>query len=304
MNAVEFTLHSVFHFYADLPGVFGLWLQLGTHRQEVAGPGHHKHQRQLGSEQRMKIATSLRFGILGVVLAGSVSSASADDFLVADGKAWPGKLLVLRGNRTETYLDRTAALPEGAITRVQSVTALPNGRIVFCSGLDRYLMEAQPAGERVFQHGGYLARQVRADRNGQVYWSGLETPRDGAPLPDGFIYTWDSTRNETRTVLTFSQGDVGRDWWGAFDVRDGRIYVATLRDKSRIYEIVNSVPRRVAELPFSVTAIRFDQDGSLCACDGQGGLYRFPDLTDPAHYTEVARSRTPFVDFAAVNVGP
>ena len=149
--------------------------------------------------------------VMGCVGAASGGLMGAEEFILADGGAWPGRILRgdERGERVVAVRD--GRLEEGLVPRVRSVTTLADGRIVFCSGLDRSLIELLPRGERVLQHGGYLARQVRTDRNGTLYWSGLETPLGGNPLPDGFIYKLDA-RGVTHTVMTFSQGDVGRDW--------------------------------------------------------------------------------------------
>jgi hypothetical protein len=226
------------------------------------------------------------------------SARSADDLLLADGEAWPGRLLLHRGDSLQTLLVRPDAPAEDAVPRVQSVTTLADGRIVFCSGLDRHLFVLGADGERLWHHGGYLARCVRTDTDGTLYWSGLETPRDGAPLPDGFIYAWDAAAEAPRTVLTFSQGDVGHEWWGAFDVRDGRVYVGTLSGQTRIYDVTEVPLRHVATLPLAARAFRFAADGSLCACDGQGRLYRFADWQRAAAGDLVLESSTPFVDFA------
>jgi hypothetical protein len=187
---------------------------------------------------------------------------------------------------------------------VQSVTTLTDGRIIFASGLDRSLIELLPRGERVYQHGGYLARQVRTDRDGTLYWSGLETPINNNPLPDGFIYKLNAD-GTSQAVLTFSQGDVGKDWWGAFDVVDGRLFVGTLGDPSNnlgnrtaIYDVSVSPVQHVVTLPVALTAFRFGRDGSLYGCDGTGNLYRWADRSQPERYDMVLRSSTPFVDFA------
>lgn len=235
---------------------------------------------------------------LGVsCLCGLAGAAAGDEFWLADGATWPGRLLTHQGGRTLSTWTRPAHLANDAVPRVQSVTTLPSGQVIFCSGLDRSLFERTPGGEREFHHGGYLARQVRTDTDGTLYWSGLETPREGNPLPDGFIYAWDAAARAPRTVLTFSQEQVGRDWWGAFAVRDGRVYVGTLRDRTRLYELVDSIPRHVTTLPFAAPAFRFAADGSLYACDGRGTLYRFADWRNPERSEVVLRSPTPFVDF-------
>jgi hypothetical protein len=225
--------------------------------------------------------------------------AAAEEFILADGRAWPGRILSASERGERALAVRDTRLPQELIPRVQSVTTLADGRIIFCSGLDRSLLELLPRGERVFQHGGYLARQVRTDRDGTLYWSGLETPLESNPLPDGFIYKLDVT-GTTHTVLTFSQGDVGKDWWGAFDVVEGRVFVGTLRGRTSIYDVSVSPVQHVVTLPVAVTAFRFGRDGSLYACDGGGKIYRWADRTQPERYETVLRSTTAFVDFAIV----
>jgi hypothetical protein len=240
----------------------------------------------------------LRAFCLGALCVWCVAGrAAAEEFLLADGASWPGKLLTHRQGRTDTIWTRPGRLPNDAVPRVQSLARLPSGDVIFCSGLDRSLFESARGGEREFHHGGYLARQVRTDTDGTLYWSGLETPSDGNPLPDGFLYAWDTAAGSPRTVLTFSQAGVGHDWWGAFAVREGRVYVGTLRDRTRIYELVDSVPRQVTTLPFSAPAFRFAADGSLYACDGRGTLYRFADWRRPEQSEVVLRLPTAFVDF-------
>lgn len=224
--------------------------------------------------------------------------AETPDLLLADGKSWPGRLLVHRQGAVQPLLERSATLPQEVVPRVQSVTVLPGGRTVFCSGLDRQLRETAPGGERELLNGGYLARQVRTGADGQLYWSGLETPRDGAPLPDGFIYRWNPANGQSETLLTFSQGDVGRDWWGAFDLRGDHVIVGTLQGRTKLFDVSVSPVRAVGELPIAATAFRFAPDGSLWACDGQGAIYRFTELDGSQPGELILRSPTPFVDFA------
>jgi len=249
----------------------------------------------------MSISFASQLGTIGgiacCVQAGCASVAVADEFVLADGRAWPGKIILSRDTGETILGTRPDRLAPELTPKVQSLTTLRDGRIIFCSGLDRSLMELLPrAGERVFQHGGYLARQVRTDRDGTLYWSGLETPLDSNPLPDGFIYKLDASGN-TQTVHTFSQGDVGRDWWGEFDVVDGRIFVGTLSGRTTIYDVSASPVRAVCTLPISATAFRFAADGSIYACDGRGKLYRFADRNNVGSGELVLRSPTPFSDF-------
>ena len=248
----------------------------------------------------MAALTRFYWGLACAAVFFGTSAAFADDFYLADGRGWPGRILRTRGDGHETLLVRPLQLADDGVPRVQSLTTLADGRVIFCSGLDRGLYEALPRGERRFRYGGYLARQVRTAADGTLYWSGLETPRDDNPLPDGFISACDPASGTVTQQWTFSQGDVGRDWWGAFDVRDGRIYVGTLRDRTSIYDVTASPVVRVATLPISATAFRFAADGSLYACDGGGKLYRFADLANTDQHELVLQSAAPFVDFAWV----
>ena len=235
---------------------------------------------------------------LGLILGFNASAVQADEFYLADGQGWPGRILRTQGTNVEPLLVRPAQLPDDGVPRVQSLTTLADGRVIFCSGLDRALFELAPRGERRFHHGGYLARQVRTAADGTLYWSGLETPLGNNPLPDGFIYACNPATGVISDTRTFSQGDVGNDWWGAFDVRDGRIIVGTLRDRTTLYDVTASPVTRVATLPIALTAFRFAPDGSLYGCDGRGKLYRFADLAHPEQYETVLQLPTPFVDFA------
>lgn len=240
----------------------------------------------------------LILGTFSLLLASSAMAARGEWFL-AEGKPWPGKIAVEHAGRVETVHVRPEAQLDDDVPRVQSVDALAGGALFFCSGLDRSVFEFVSGGESRVHRGGGLIRQVRTDNDGTLYWSGLETPIDRNPLPDGFIYRWDAARRGPETVLTFSQGDVGKDWWGAFAVRDGRIYVGTLRDRTRIYDVSESPVRQVCELPFSAPAFRFGADGALYACDGAGKLYRFPNRDNMNEHEVVLETVVPFVDFCA-----
>ncbi len=235
--------------------------------------------------------------LAGCLLELGIPLASAEEFILADGRAWPGRIISANEVGERVLATRDTRQPQELIPRVQSLTTLADGRIIFCSGLDRSLMELLPRGERVFQHGGYLARQVRTDRDGALYWSGLETPIENNPLPDGFIYKLNDD-GTSQAVLTFSQADVGKDWWGAFDVVEGRVFVGTLRGRTAIYDVSVSPVQHVVTLPIAVTAFRFGRDGSLYGCDGAGKIYRWADRTQPERYETVLRSTTAFVDFA------
>ncbi len=242
----------------------------------------------------------MRVGAVTIVAVGLCQASLGQDFFLADGQSWPGRILQARSTDVSAFFERSLTQPDGRIPKIRSITQLRDGRTVFCSGLDRSIMELTPGGERILHHGGYLARQVRTDSNGDLYWSGLETPIDGNPLPDGFIYKLDAATGQVHTLMTFSQGNLANDWWGAFDVRQGRVFVATLKQPSSIYEIIESMPRKLTTLPIGITAFRFQPDGSLLASDGRGKLIRFRDLSHPDTNELLLDSPVPFVDFVSV----
>ena len=244
---------------------------------------------------------------LRLVLAGVLSVipylAQAHEFLTADQDAWPASVLVVRSPDPNTSVLWQRSLPgsDRYVPKIQSLTRLHDGTTVFCSGLDRSVFAIRPGGEYELHHGGSLVRQVRTDNNGDLYWSGLETPLNSNPLPDGFIHRKRMGTGDAETVLTFSQDLVGRDWWGAFDVRMGEVYVATLKAPSRIYRLENSIPQLVATLPISIRSFRFESDQSILATSSDGEICRFQDVrSDPNRYEVVARRSFKMVDFVSV----
>ncbi len=234
--------------------------------------------------------------ILFVYLSASVS---AQNFLVVDQNAWPGKLISIRGNNT-THVWQRGPLNDRLVAKIQSLTSQNDGSIAFVSGLDRSIITLGPGGEGELHQGGYLARQVRTDENGDLYWSGLETPQNENPLPDGFIYRRRAVDGQVETVLTFSQSLVERDWWGAFDVRGGQIFVATAKTPAKIYRLDNSIPTLIATVPFPISSIRFESSNSILAADGRGRIYRVADLQQPQQAEVVVQREFPIVDFLRV----
>ncbi len=224
------------------------------------------------------------------------SSAEAQNFLVVDQDAFPGKLISIQGSNTSIFWQR-GAVNDRLVPKIQSLTSLSDGSIAFVSGLDRSIVHLGPGGEREFHQGGYLARQVRTDDHGDLYWSGLETPQDNNPLPDGFIYRHRASDGQVETLLTFSQSNVDHDWWGAFDVRGGQVYVATAKSPAKIYRVESSIPRLIATVPFPVSSFRFETDDSILAADGHGRIYRIADLQQPQNFEVVVDRTFPIVDF-------
>lgn len=236
--------------------------------------------------------------VVMVVLIQGASTVSADQYWLADGSSWPGSIFSVQDTTQLTHWQRALRPDDRVVPRVQSLTFLRDGSLVFCSGLDRSLFRLGSNGEQELHFGGGLVRQVRTDTSGDLYWSGLETPLDGNPLPDGFIYRKRTDSESIEVLMSFSQELVGRDWWGAFDVRDGQVYVSTLSSPSKIYIIENSIPRWIATLPLSAKSFRLESPTSIVATDGTGKLYRFSDLQNTDNYELVSESPFRFVDFA------
>jgi WD40 repeat protein len=220
------------------------------------------------------------------------------DHLFADGTSWPGRIFSVESSNALLHWQRPTSGSDRIVPRVQSLTFLQDGSLVVCSGLDRSVFLIDSSGERELHHGGGLVRQVRTDTNGDLYWSGLETPLDGNALPDGFVYRRLAASGQVETVLTFSQELVHRDWWGAFDVRDGQVFVATLSSPSKIYQLENSIPKLITTLPISAKSFRFESPTDLMATDGTGRLYRFTDLSQPENFQVITDGPFRFIDFA------
>lgn len=222
----------------------------------------------------------------------------AEEFLLVDQSAWPGKLLATRGENIESLWQRGASVDQRDVPKIQSLTILPDGGLAFCSGLDRSVILLRNGRESQLHHGGSLVRQVRTDINGDLYWSGLETPIDSNPIPDGYIHRRSHETGQVETLITFSQELVGKDWWGALDVRGEVVFVATLKSPARLYRLENSIPKLIANLPIAVSAFRFESDNAILATDGTGKIYRFSDLSHPAEFQVVWSGQQRFVDFA------
>lgn len=240
----------------------------------------------------LSLAAVLFFGL-------NSSLVSAQNFLVVDQSAWPGKFITLRGTSTTNYWQR-GAVNDRIIPRIRSLTNMPDGSIAFCSGLDRSIMVLGPAGEQELHHGGYLARQVRTDTNGDLFWSGVETPQNSNPLPDGFIYRRKATTGQVETLLTFSQSNTDHDWWGAFDVRGGQVYVATMKSPAKLYRIADSIPQHIATFSFPISSFRIIGPTAILAADGQGRIYRVDDWQEPERADVVAQREFAISDFLAI----
>lgn len=233
------------------------------------------------------------------LLAFSIcGSAKATDWWISTGSADPGKILLVKDGKELDYYTHRKPPHADMVSKVYTLSRDAEGKLLFASGLDRFLLEASRAKASLVKDGGYTLRRVRRGKDDEIFWSGLETPRDDQPLPDGFIYSMNRKTGTSKTVMTFSQGDVSKDWWGAFDVHDDKIYAATLNSPSKVYDITKISPTTlVATLPIRVLSIRFSKDGVLHACDGEGKLYRFPDLTAPEKFEVLYESKTKFTDF-------
>ncbi len=229
----------------------------------------------------------------------SSSLASAQNFLVVDQAAWPGKFINIRGSSSSSYWQR-GPVNERLVSRIRSLTNMPDGSIAFCSGLDRSIMVLGPAGEQELHHGGYLARQVRTDSNGDLYWSGVETPQNNNPLPDGFIYRRRASTGQVETLLTFSQSNTDHDWWGAFDVRGGQVYVATLKSPAKLYRIVDSIPQHIATFSFPISSFRIIGPSAILAADGQGKIYRIDDWQQPERADVIVQREFAISDFLTI----
>lgn len=240
-----------------------------------------------------------RFCLFTALVCYCWSSLTAQEYLVVDPNPQPGRILKVEGTRSSLFWQR-GHVNEPLISKIRSLTIVADGEIAFCSGLDRGIRIFGKGGERELHQGGYHARQVRTDTNGDLYWSAVETPQESNPLQDGFVYRRVAKTGRIEPLVTFSQSLVGRDWWGAFDVREGQVYVATLNSPSNLYLLEGAIPKHVATLPIAVSSFRLTEGNSLLASDGKGQLWKVADWRQADKAQPVLKLETTFTDFAVL----
>ena len=195
------------------------------------------------------------------------ASTYAPRFYVADGRFSPGEVHQLtysgRAGYQAARIHRRApashSMNATPIRAIGSFAVGPRGELYVCSGVDRCIYRVRGGREELVHvhlpaRVGEGIRDVALGNGGDtLYYSVVRTPQGcNDALRDGMIYGI-STRNLQRgrpasnkawDFYRVRQADVGRDWWGTFDVSDdGQLYLSTLGDYFDVYHVQGGRPR-------------------------------------------------------------
>jgi hypothetical protein len=227
--------------------------------------------------------------MLGLVaLAGASNFAAAvvaEDLYLAEANVFPGRLLVSEGGTAERVVHRRQPRPDraypSAVMKLQHIAVGPDGKVYYCSGLDGSLMHLLDGRNEIqsFEFSGQIRDLACTGEEHTVYFSVVPTPQNSEPLADGKIYRRDFWDGSATEVATVRQADVGGNWWGAFAIHDGVIYVATLDERSRFFKLTGDGPQPVfADNAFRVTGFTPGAGGEFFFTTGDGNVYRTSDF--------------------------
>jgi hypothetical protein len=225
-------------------------------------------------------------GLFVLIACGALCSvAAAGNLLLSDGRAFPGELWRSRsGARVERIHRRDAtanpAYPQAAM-KLGQVAVGPDQKIYFASGLDGYVIHLLDGVNEVlsFEFPGQIRDLDCGGEEHTVYFSVVPTPQNGAPLADGKIYRRDLWAGQPSEVATVRQADVGGNWWGAFAIQDGTVYVATLENPSRIFKLTTAGAEQVFPANrFKIQGLAAAPDGKFLFTDGTNKVYRTADF--------------------------
>jgi hypothetical protein len=240
-----------------------------------------------------------------IVLAAcgaSCSGAAASDLLLTDGRAFPGELWQSRSGAREQRIHRreataNPAYPQAAM-KVGQVAVGPDHKLYFASGLDGYVLHLLDGVNEVlsFEFPGQVRDLDSGNEEHTVYFSVVSTPQNGAPLADGKIYRRDLWAGQPNEVAAVRQADVGGNWWGAFAIQDGTVYIATLENPSRIFKLTTAGPEQVFPANrFKIQGLAAAPDGKFLFTDGTNTVYRTADFDTVETALQANR---PFTDVA------
>lgn len=232
-----------------------------------------------------RLVKSIAIGvtIVGINLLGA--GARGEDLYLADALALPGGLWRSDAGTAERLLHQRADRPDAAYPRafmkLGQVAVGPDGKIYFASGLDGYVMHLLDGRNEIaaFEVEGQVRDVACTGEEHTVYFSVVPTPRNDAPLADGKIYRRDLWEGAPTEVATINQAAVGRNWWGAFTIREGVIYLATLEADSRIFKLAGGMPTQIASARgYSIRGLAAAGDRAFHFVTGAGKAYRTTDF--------------------------
>jgi hypothetical protein len=237
-----------------------------------------------------------------VVSTLSCQVSTASDFILTDGRAFPGQLWESRAGGAERPIHRreaaaNPAYPQAAM-KIGQVTVGPDGKIYFVSGLDGYVMHLLDGEHEVlsFEFSGQIRDLDSGGEEHTVYFSVVPTPQNSEPLADGKIYRRDLWAGQPSEAATVRQSDIGGGWWGTFAIQDGKITIATLERPSRLFKLTTAGPEPVFTANRNeIHGLAATGDGAFVFTDGTGKVYRTVDfvtvepvLEGDQNFTDVA----------------
>lgn len=247
--------------------------------------------------------TGLGRGLFVMAAMALVSpTVNADDFILTDGRAFPGQLWSSIGGGAERSIHRREATPNPAYPRaamkIGQVAIGPDGKIYYVSGLDGYVMHLLDRRHEIhiFEFPGQIRDIDCGGEEHTVYFSVVPTPQNGEPLADGKIYRRDLWAGQPHEVVAVRQADIGGNWWGTFAVKDGTVYIATFERPSRLFKVGTGARQQVFTAnQHEIHGLTTTPDGAFVFADNTGKIFRTVDfvtvdqvLVGGQHFTDVA----------------
>jgi hypothetical protein len=231
---------------------------------------------------------SLAPAICTLFMAVGTAAASGEDLLLTTARSWPGVVLLSEGGTSprEVYRHSDASRVLGsALPKVAAVTYSAREGTFVSSGLDGAIFKV--AGGRptlLYEHPRQIRDLAAENGEGRIYFSVLPTPQNGQALADCEIWYFDLRTGHATQFAPVSQSAVGGDFWGAFTIHGGVLYVATLTPQSRIFRIFPDGRSELAgELGLgSITGLAVSPAGEFYLATGSGKVFRTGDFRSVA----------------------
>lgn len=232
---------------------------------------------------RLRVLPGL--SIVTYVLAFAAGGAFAEDLFLADGSVHPGQLWLSEGFTADRAIHYREPRPNPAypraIMKLAQTAVDSEGKIYFCSGLDGSLMHLLDGRNeiQVLEVEGQVRDLACTGETHTLYYSTVATPQEGAALADGTIWRRDFYDGRPTVLATIRQADIGGQWWGAFTIKGGHAYIATLHEPSRLYKLTSDGPVRVYEgNRHRITGFAAGAGDDFFFTTGSGKVYRTTDF--------------------------
>jgi hypothetical protein len=243
-----------------------------------------------------------RTAVLSLIACSlTLVSVDAEDLVLTDGSAFPGQLWSSQAGAPERSLHRRDATANpafpNATMKIGAVAIGPDNKIYFNSGLDGCVIHLQDGRHEVlsFEFDGQIRDLACTGEEHTVYFSVVPTPQNNEALADGKIYRRDIWDGKPTEIATIHQADVGGNWWGTFTIRDGVIFIATLEDQSRVFQVKSSGPELAFTASAKIQGLTVGEDGSFYFSNGSDVIYRTADFSS---VEELFRGQRPFTEIA------